>query len=151
MFSWLFGKSRVYFRDDEMLVIRYRSRMGSFYIGAMDTECNFVETKATLESMGRLMETQPHFQNSFFTDHERLGFCLRELGFETWRSIGDSRAWFFERSPSVMFVTTVKPRRSAYQMRNLFMFAKSKKILETLVERAVLKTVEENRMHEEST
>lgn len=143
MFGWLFGKSRVWYKDDELLIIRFKSLDGVFYIGSFDTEINFVETKDTLEAVGRMIEVQPQFRNSFFTDFERLGYCLHNLGFETTRTIGPKRAWFFERAPSTVFVSNIKPCRSAYQLRNTLFFARSKKTLDAIIERAVLGIVTE--------
>lgn len=143
MFSWLFGKSRVHHRSEGLLVIRYKGMTGDFYIGAFDTDVNFVETKATLEALGRLIEAKPLYHNSFLTEFERLGHCLRELGYETVRTIGNARAWYIDRPPSTVFVTSIPPDCNVYQLRTRMALARGKKRMDKVILEAVLDTVDE--------
>lgn len=152
MFSWLFGKSRVHHRSEGLLVIRYKGKVCDFYIGAYDTDVNFIETKATLESMGRIIEAMPLYHNSFLTEFERLGHCLREMGYEATRTIGRHRSWFIDRPPSTLFVTTVPPICDVYQLRTVRALARGKMRIDKAITEAVLSTVDEMKSNtEEST
>lgn len=141
MFGW-FSKSRVWYKDEELLIIRYRSCEGYFYIGSFDTQEGFLETKHTLEAIGRTVEATPLFRNNFLTMFERLGFGLAAAGYDVARTVGDNRLWRFDRAPSTVFVTTVKPSQSAYQIRTCCQAAlPGKKILDKIIGEAILEKV----------
>ena len=142
MFGW-FSKSRIWYKSDELLIIRYRSCEGHFYIGSFDTQVDFLETKHTLEAIGRSIEATSLFRNNFLTMFERIGFALKAAGYDVARTVGDSRLWCLDRAPSTVFVTTVKPGKSAYQIRTCCQFARSKKILDQIITDAVLDQVEQ--------
>ncbi len=142
MFAWLFGKVRVWYRDDEMIIIKYRSREGCFYVGCIDTQEGFLENRHTLGAVARSIEATSLFRNNFLTMFERLGFALKELGHDPVRTVGGRGLWFFDHSPSMLFVASLPPSRSAYQVRTRGQFARSKRLLDKVMEAAVIERVE---------
>lgn len=146
MFGWLFGKSQVWYKDGEMLIIRYRSCEGYFYIGSIDTQEGFLETKHTLGAVGRALESTALFRNNFLTMFERLGFGLKALGHDPVRTVSDRGMWFFDYAPSTLFVASLPPSRSAYQIRSCGQFARSKRANDKAVLEAVLDRVSQYRL-----
>lgn len=124
MIGRLFGKSRIWYKDDELLIIRYASREGDFYVGSFDTQEGFVETRHTLEAVARQLEHTPHFPNYFLSLFERLKFGVMHLEYPCRVPSMEPRTVFFDRSPSMLFASSLPPFKDARTLRAYWYSAK---------------------------
>jgi hypothetical protein len=127
MFAWLLSRTRRFYKSDKLFIVKYLGDAGDYYIGSFDTADGHVETRHTLEAIGRTIESTIGFRdNRHLPIFERVGLALKELGYDTVRTIGAGRAWYFDRTPSTIFVCVSRPSQVVEMHCNVCYFARAK-------------------------